>query len=246
MNVYHEVSMASAPSRQQRRTEHTRARLLDAALQLFLEHGYDAVSIGQITERADLGAGTYYLHFRDKRSIYEGVVRRELLTLRTRWASERQVRKMSGEPSAEVSLMVEMVLASLHENVAQARLISLDGPPLETWLLEELGREMAQVLGDRVEDAELVANLVIGATLNAARWGLTRPRPVSTKRLIAYAAAWCSAGVARNEHDHENRRGAPPAADTQEAQLVKAADRARARCGPITASRSSGSPPASR
>jgi AcrR family transcriptional regulator len=183
-------------SRQQRRTERTRARLLDAALELFLERGYDSPSIAEITERADLGAGTYYLHFRDKRGLYEALVRRELLALRRSWIEERTTRKLGKSPWAEVSLMVEMVLESLLKDSNRGRLILLDGPPLETWLLEEIGREMARVLGDRVASSELVANLVIGSTLNAARWALTRSEPVSTKRLVAGTVAFCAAGVA--------------------------------------------------
>jgi AcrR family transcriptional regulator len=193
-------------SRQQRRTERTRTRLLDAALELFLERGYDAPSIAEITERADLGAGTYYLHFRDKRSLYEAVVRRELLALRGSWIEERTTRKLGKEPWAEVALMVEMVLESLLQDSNRARLILLDGPPLETWLLEEIGREMARVLGDRVASSELVANLVIGSTLNAGRWALTRSQPVSIKRLVAGTVAFCAAGVAAASAPRKKRR----------------------------------------
>ena len=184
------------PSRQQQRTERTRARLVEAAREVFLEHGYDAASIGEITKRADLGAGTYYLHFRDKRGLYEALVRRELQALRARWLEERAARKVNGEPWVEISLMVEMVLDSLLQDLAYANLILLDGPPLETWLVEDIGREMALVLGDRVSSPELVANLVIGATLNTGRWALTRPRAVPTKKLVASAVAFCAAGVA--------------------------------------------------
>ena len=170
--------------------------MLDAGRRLFLERGYDAPSLGDITQAADLGTGTYYLHFRDKRSLYEAVVRRELLALRTRWVDERARRKLNGEPADEIALMVEMVLEALLEDARLARLVLFDGPPLETWLVEEIGREMAQVLGQRVASAELVSHLVIGATLNAARWALTKRRAVSSKRLVADAVAFCAAGVA--------------------------------------------------
>jgi AcrR family transcriptional regulator len=192
------MTLVSGPSRQRRRTEQTRARLLDAGRELFLERGYDSPSIGEITQAADLGAGTYYLHFRDKRSLYEAVVRRELFALRTRWVEQRASRKLNGDPGDEIALMVEMVLEAILEDARLARLILFDGPPLETWLVEEIGREMAQVLGDRVAAAELVSHLVIGATLNAARWALTKRQAVSARRLIADAVAFCAAGVAVN------------------------------------------------
>jgi AcrR family transcriptional regulator len=57
------------PSRHERRRQQTRSALIQATLQLVLEIGYDAVSIQDITERADLGRGTFYLHFKDKEEV---------------------------------------------------------------------------------------------------------------------------------------------------------------------------------
>ena len=190
------MAIAASSSRQKRRTERTRERLLDAALEVFLEAGYDGASLGEITKRADLGTGTLYLHFRDKRAIYEALVRRKLMVLRQQWLGERAARKLDGAPDSEISLMVRIVLESLLEEPRMARLVLLDGPPVETWLVQEIGREMARVLGRGVTAPELVANLVIGATLTAGRWAVTRPRGVKTRRLLADAVAFCAAGVA--------------------------------------------------
>lgn len=201
----HPVTTTQSSTRQQRRTERTRARLLDAALEIFLERGYDATSLGPITERADLGTGTCYLYFRDKRAIYEAMVRRELLALRTQWIEQR-AKVASSESGDEIALMVKMVLESLLGNVRLARLILLDGPPLETWLVADIGREMATVLGDRVREPELAAHLVIGATLTAVRWALNRPRPAPSRSLIADAIAFCSAGVAANVYARSTRK----------------------------------------
>jgi AcrR family transcriptional regulator len=194
------------PSRQQKRTEKTRTRLLDAALEVFLERGYHETSIGEITQRADLGAGTYYLHFKDKRGLYEALVRRDLMVLRATWMDERAKRRVSGKAWAEIALMVEMVLDSLLADIPRARLVLLDGPPLETWLVEEVGRLMAEVVGAQVTAPELLSNLVIGATLNAGRWAVTSPRAVSTKRLVADTVAFCAAGVAAASTSRRKRR----------------------------------------
>jgi AcrR family transcriptional regulator len=51
------------------RKRRTRQQLRDAAVALVLERGYDAVSIQDITDRADVGRGTFYLHFRDKQEV---------------------------------------------------------------------------------------------------------------------------------------------------------------------------------
>lgn len=55
--------------RHERRRLHTRQQLIQSALQLVLEKGYDAISIQDITDRADLGRGTFYIHFKDKEDV---------------------------------------------------------------------------------------------------------------------------------------------------------------------------------
>lgn len=49
-----------------RRVSRTRQALRQALYDLVKERGYDAVTIEDITERADVGRTTFYLHFRDK------------------------------------------------------------------------------------------------------------------------------------------------------------------------------------
>lgn len=52
-----------------RRVVRTRRALQNALIQLILEQGYDNVTIEEITERADLGRTTFYLHFNDKEDL---------------------------------------------------------------------------------------------------------------------------------------------------------------------------------
>jgi AcrR family transcriptional regulator len=56
-------------TRHERRRLQTRKLLIQTTLQLVLEKGYDVISIQDITERADLGRGTFYLHFKDKEEV---------------------------------------------------------------------------------------------------------------------------------------------------------------------------------
>lgn len=53
-----------------RRVRRTQQALQDALIQLILEKGYDAVTIKEITDRADLGRTTFYLHFSDKEELF--------------------------------------------------------------------------------------------------------------------------------------------------------------------------------
>lgn len=55
--------------RRARKKAETRARILKAALTLFQAHGYQAVTIEQICEEADIANGTFFLHFPTKTDL---------------------------------------------------------------------------------------------------------------------------------------------------------------------------------
>ena len=65
-------------NRHQRRKIRTRKQLEQATKQLVLEKGYDAITIQDIVDRADLGRGTFYLHFQDKEEAVWSLIERGL------------------------------------------------------------------------------------------------------------------------------------------------------------------------
>ena len=60
---------AAEPSRRERKKTETRARILNAAIALMAERGYDAVKIEDIAARADIANATFFLHFPTKASL---------------------------------------------------------------------------------------------------------------------------------------------------------------------------------
>lgn len=68
------VAQTDIPNRTQRRASKTRNRLLKGALSVFAEVGTEAATIERITQRADLGKGTFYRHFADKDEIVSELV----------------------------------------------------------------------------------------------------------------------------------------------------------------------------
>ena len=54
--------------------EMTRGTIEDAAVELFIEHGYHATSMRQIADRAGLALGGIYNHFSSKEEIFEAIV----------------------------------------------------------------------------------------------------------------------------------------------------------------------------
>ena len=80
----------SPVNRFERRKQRTRDQLKQAAIGLILEKGYDAVQVQDITDRADLGRGTFYIHFADKEDVVWRAVRvfpppafRRVISIRT-------------------------------------------------------------------------------------------------------------------------------------------------------------------
>jgi AcrR family transcriptional regulator len=70
MNNRAKSSSSSAKDRRvDRRVNRTRRALREAFFALILERGYEAVTVEEITNRADLGRTTFYLHYRDKEDL---------------------------------------------------------------------------------------------------------------------------------------------------------------------------------
>ena len=52
-----------------RRIQRTRRALRKALMDLIKEKGYDSLSVEEITQRANLGRATFYLHYKDKEDL---------------------------------------------------------------------------------------------------------------------------------------------------------------------------------
>lgn len=74
-NNAHNNDADNAESRGSRRKRQTREKLLQAAMELMAERGMDGVAINEITERADVGFGTFYNHFPSKEAIYAALIK---------------------------------------------------------------------------------------------------------------------------------------------------------------------------
>lgn len=144
-------------NRMERRRLQTRDKLKQAALQILAEQGYAGLTIKGVTDRADLGYGTFYLHFTDKDDLVWAIVydmaevqrqavderltsvpfpRREYLS----WvfifeyvASVREgfIAMMGSQGSAKILQRYQDYLAALHESNLRSGQYSanLDLPP---------------------------------------------------------------------------------------------------------------------
>jgi AcrR family transcriptional regulator len=61
--------MDESLSRRERKKQETRQRLMEAALRLFRDQGYDATTVEQIARAADIAKGTFFNYFETKEAI---------------------------------------------------------------------------------------------------------------------------------------------------------------------------------
>jgi AcrR family transcriptional regulator len=83
------VSSAATVSRFERRKERTRLELLAAATRVLAEKGLHGTTIADIARAADVGVGTFYLHFPTKEALFHAVVDETIARLKAAVDEER-------------------------------------------------------------------------------------------------------------------------------------------------------------
>jgi AcrR family transcriptional regulator len=166
---------APALRRGERRKQHTRRRLLDAAAQTYAISGVEGATISAITERADVGLGTFYLHFEDKDAIAVavcGVVVTRILDEETLGLDE--VRSVGGDPDPlAVFTRALCNRAAADSGLLKALLrwegtrsgLSADANELRRLLIPRLAERARAGMESgryRIEDADMVAQSVMG------------------------------------------------------------------------------------
>src|SRR5579883_198423 len=75
------------PQNRAERAADRRQAIFDAALDEFIERGYAATRLDDVAKRAGVAKGTIYLHFKDKQTLFQELVRAALLPLIGRLAA---------------------------------------------------------------------------------------------------------------------------------------------------------------
>jgi AcrR family transcriptional regulator len=79
----------------------TRTRILDAAEELFMQHGFEGTSMRQLTSRAGVNLAAVNYHFGSKDALIEAVFRRRLDPMNAARIAELAKLEASGNPSPE-------------------------------------------------------------------------------------------------------------------------------------------------
>nr|WP_249779389.1 TetR/AcrR family transcriptional regulator [Bradyrhizobium sediminis] len=70
-----------APANRAERAAERRAAIVEAALDEFIARGFTATRLDDVARRAGVAKGTIYLHFKDKESMFEELIRTALVPM---------------------------------------------------------------------------------------------------------------------------------------------------------------------
>ncbi len=161
----------------QARSEATRTKIINAAVELFAEVGYQATGLGDIIERAEMTKGALYYHFDSKEALATAIIEEGATTALTAF---RNINEPSA-PALENMIHGVFVVADLIRNDKMVRtgsqLLRVFGKfnvatlLAHGHLLAEMVAQARQAIAEddlREDlDPDAVAEVIIGALLGA-------------------------------------------------------------------------------
>ena len=181
-----DASNAKLPiTRGSRRRARTRTDLLAAARKVFAQRGYHDASILDITREADVGVGTFYLHFRDKDEAFATLID-EVLTL----IKEQVIAELQNQPRHSLSLIVAVIMRHAYEQRDLFRIaLTGDGQVTRTIRVEDMIAQGLTNMFEKTEeqhqlqgyDIPLLARLVTGVLAQGIAWWFDQDEPEPEK-----------------------------------------------------------------
>lgn len=192
--------MVEVLGRQERKKQLTRRALVDAAVRLFTERGYERTTVADIAEAADVSPRTFFLHFPTKEDVLladtAGRVERG-----TDVIARRDPAATSAEVIAEVidAMIADAWAGDLRSGLAglRARLV-VDVPAVQARLLQvgfaaqtRVAEALHEAYPDELDeiDAAAVVGALMGAVTAAAMTALRRGDPPDLVRAAMQRAA---------------------------------------------------------
>jgi len=186
-----------------RHTEHGRERkqqLVDAAAELFADHGYSATRIQDICKRAGVAKGLFYWYFPTKQDLFAELVRSMRLRLRKAQAAamdpsaDALVRLRQGS-AASVRFQIEhagyfSLLNVERADAGHAQVLREGG---DVYLRDVLALVREAQLADLVDPGEPTAALahgVLGAVSSLTHAWRTGRIDVPADELVTFVGAW--------------------------------------------------------
>lgn len=157
-----------------RRSSRTRRALHEALISLILRKGYDAITVQEIIDEADVGRATFYAHYRSKEDLLRGGFER----FRTELKASRDASAPNGKRSPLSFALGVFEHACAYREVYLAMVGGRGGPialaemrrVLLAFVKEDLSRSYR---GDGIP-RELALQFVVDAFLSVLGWCLEK------------------------------------------------------------------------
>lgn len=194
--------------KQERATE-TRQRILDAAAQVFAEHGYVAGTTNRIAERAGLSIGSFYQYFPNKDAVLRALMD-EHVDAGTRLLSERLAAGLPPRLDDTLRLFVRATIDNHRENPRLHRVLFEEAPRAPAFLarvreLEQFTVNLANQLLQQHPDSRagrLTAHVVVATIDSLVHRLVTSAEPADFQEvedeIVALLMGYLEGGGPRN------------------------------------------------
>jgi AcrR family transcriptional regulator len=102
-------------NRTERKKEQTRQRIIRAAMEMFINSGFDTTTMEQIAETADIAKGTLYNYFPVKEAILDEYMKRRFQERSSEW--NLRLRELPDTPARLRMLFNELLAGALSQRV---------------------------------------------------------------------------------------------------------------------------------
>jgi AcrR family transcriptional regulator len=171
-------------------------------MSLIVEKGYDAVTIEEITERADLGRTTFYLHYRDKEdllvqsleAVYDDLVARIQQRTIDEWLADGQGPwTLAFQHAAENARFYQIIISGQGGGALKKRVQDYIADTVQ----ETIVTRMAELGASASVPVDVLSNYIGSALLGLIAWWLEEERPYTVAQMDAYYRQLLMQGIAQ-------------------------------------------------
>lgn len=171
-----------------RRVQRTRKLLQDALMSLILEEGYDAISIQDITDEANLGRATFYLHFKDKDELLLEVMAHFIEDFMGQVPQLSEAQWRLEDTKAMIKLFD---FAAQHYDLYRILIIGSGGITANRQLQHSVAENITACIEKEIEElgaepvvpTDFIANHFAGSLLSTIYWWLDNDQPYTVEEM---------------------------------------------------------------
>jgi AcrR family transcriptional regulator len=180
-----------------RRVQKTRQALQDALIALILERGYEAITVQDVLDRANVGRSTFYAHFYD----LEDLLQSEFEVLQTEFEQAMSQNSPSESSVWDISRIM-FQHAQAYQRLYKAVTGKSSGQIIQSHLHRYLGSQFREALkrdwaGTKNElvSLELLEHYLVSSFMALLTWWLDKNLPLSAEAMAGIYQDLCKDGI---------------------------------------------------